>query len=397
MFDAPDNLPVEPNQGSGNTQPPQAPKAPAPAPEPQKMEGGINVPGTKEPEDIFADIKEPIKTSPQTPAPGTEPSAPKKGFPWKVILGIVIPLVVIGLGIGGYYIFQEYFAGQDASLVTDTGKTVAPTTIPSTSEPSDSPPINSPIPEPDEDKLAASQASMALLKAQAEEEQRQMEMATSAEMMDMQTLPDIGQPESATSSGVPEPIEAEEQVVFELVPGIDSDEDGLTNSEELLLGTDPNLADSDGDGYSDGSELNNGYDPAAPQMKLADSSAIKTEKIGTVVFTVPSAWKRNPGPAGSVILYTGTPASINVSMESYANGGSLVDWLIKNNPQTSSDDYSYGENKDGGELVYADDELTAWLLMGNTIYTLKYTPNGATSLDFATLFKYLAQSAAMSK
>jgi thiol-disulfide isomerase/thioredoxin len=42
----------------------------------------------------------------------------------------------------------------------------------------------------------------------------------------------------------------------------DKDEDGLTKSEELELGTDPELADTDGDGLSDGDEhLIHGTDP----------------------------------------------------------------------------------------------------------------------------------------
>ncbi|MDD5397063.1 MAG: hypothetical protein PHW24_03315 [Candidatus Moranbacteria bacterium] len=45
---------------------------------------------------------------------------------------------------------------------------------------------------------------------------------------------------------------------------IDSDCDGLTNSEEKLYGTDPNNSDTDGDGYSDGVEVKSGYDPLKP-------------------------------------------------------------------------------------------------------------------------------------
>ena len=43
----------------------------------------------------------------------------------------------------------------------------------------------------------------------------------------------------------------------------DSDEDLLTDSEELEYGTDPNNPDSDGDGLSDGQEVENGTDPLA--------------------------------------------------------------------------------------------------------------------------------------
>ena len=47
-----------------------------------------------------------------------------------------------------------------------------------------------------------------------------------------------------------------------LDPDADSDEDGLTDWEEIFLwGTDPNHADTDGDGIGDGDEIDNGSDP----------------------------------------------------------------------------------------------------------------------------------------
>lgn len=54
---------------------------------------------------------------------------------------------------------------------------------------------------------------------------------------------------------------------------LDSDQDGLSNQEEKLYGTDPDKADTDGDGYSDGAEIKSGYDPLkpAPGDKLMDS------------------------------------------------------------------------------------------------------------------------------
>lgn len=42
---------------------------------------------------------------------------------------------------------------------------------------------------------------------------------------------------------------------------MDSDGDGLSNSQESDLGTDPNDPDTDGDGYDDGSEVEYGSDP----------------------------------------------------------------------------------------------------------------------------------------
>ena len=46
-----------------------------------------------------------------------------------------------------------------------------------------------------------------------------------------------------------------------VAPDIDSDGDGLTNAEEMTLGTKPMVADSDGDGLMDGDEARIGTDP----------------------------------------------------------------------------------------------------------------------------------------
>lgn len=58
---------------------------------------------------------------------------------------------------------------------------------------------------------------------------------------------------------------------------LDSDQDGLTDQEEKLYGTDPHNPDTDGDGYSDGAEVRSGYDPLKPapgdKIVSADQSA----------------------------------------------------------------------------------------------------------------------------
>ncbi|CAA9567413.1 MAG: internalin, putative [uncultured Thermomicrobiales bacterium] len=45
---------------------------------------------------------------------------------------------------------------------------------------------------------------------------------------------------------------------------IDTDDDGLTDAEEVELGTDPTVIDTDGDGVDDATEVNAGTDPVDP-------------------------------------------------------------------------------------------------------------------------------------
>lgn len=48
----------------------------------------------------------------------------------------------------------------------------------------------------------------------------------------------------------------------------DTDKDGLTDIEELFIGTDRIIPDSDGDGYDDGEEIKAGYDPIRKDAEL---------------------------------------------------------------------------------------------------------------------------------
>jgi len=59
---------------------------------------------------------------------------------------------------------------------------------------------------------------------------------------------------------------------------LDSDQDGLSDTEEISYGTDPKKQDTDGDGYSDGAEIKGGYDPLkpAPGDKIVENSAEKS-------------------------------------------------------------------------------------------------------------------------
>ena len=66
----------------------------------------------------------------------------------------------------------------------------------------------------------------------------------------------------------------------------DFDQDGLSNEEEAVFGTDPYKADSDGDGYGDYTEISGGYDPLkpAPGDRLVEKKEEKSEEYRGVEY-----------------------------------------------------------------------------------------------------------------
>jgi hypothetical protein len=90
-------------------------------------------------------------------------------------------------------------------------------------------------------------------------------------------------------------VKSEEQ----LVAAVDSDGDGLTDQEEIRIGTDPKNPDTDGDGYLDGDEIKNGFNP----LKAADGKGSKSDKI---MFQSPKE-KGDTNPAYKVESVTSLP------------------------------------------------------------------------------------------
>jgi len=61
---------------------------------------------------------------------------------------------------------------------------------------------------------------------------------------------------------ISETVETEESLPSDEVVNLDSDQDGLSDADELnVYGTNPLKSDTDGDGYLDGEEVKNGYNP----------------------------------------------------------------------------------------------------------------------------------------
>ncbi|HFU4460717.1 TPA: hypothetical protein ACGO93_002229, partial [Streptococcus suis] len=76
----------------------------------------------------------------------------------------------------------------------------------------------------------------------------------------------------------------------------DDDGDGLSNGEELEIGTNPRNSDTDGDGRNDGDEVNDGTNPTDPNSIASsiDPIADVTGIVGQPLTAIPVTAKQIP-------------------------------------------------------------------------------------------------------
>jgi hypothetical protein len=131
----------------------------------------------------------------------------------------------------------------------------------------------------------------------------------------------------------------------QLATGIDGDEDedGLTNAEEILFGSNPRRADSDGDGWNDEAEFSEGTDPrdpashprlwvfAEPPLQIDLPSADRFGSAGAAIYVAqPPVQVDLPsedrfGSAGAKIFVARPPVEICLpSPESFGSAGAPV-------------------------------------------------------------------------
>lgn len=90
----------------------------------------------------------------------------------------------------------------------------------------------------------------------------------------------------------------------------DTDADGVADSTESAIGTDPKNPDSDADGFTDGQELANSYSPTG-QSKMPVDSSLQQRLKGRIVIDVNNkggAWYINPKDGKRYFLGNGAQA-----------------------------------------------------------------------------------------
>ncbi|MFW0862141.1 MAG: hypothetical protein ACKKL6_00990 [Candidatus Komeilibacteria bacterium] len=181
----------------------------------------------------------------------------------------------------------------------------------------------------------------------------------------------------------------------ELLSGLDSDSDGLTDIEENLYGTDSTLVDSDEDGYSDASELTNLYDPASAATLLADTEKvtqyINTEYNYSILY--PSEWtvRALTEDKMEVIFNSKTTEFIQILVLENPLGLSAKNWYL-----------SYNKDADPEELkevvlnnivgIQTGNGRYTYLALGSNVYSIIYNVGTTNQLNYQATYEMMLNS-----
>lgn len=212
------------------------------------------------------------------------------------------------------------------------------------------------------------------------------------------------------------PIEEEEEIVFEEeivdengLPDdsdmeiineinyvfIDNDLDGLSDEEEILLGTDFSMLDSDGDGYDDLTEILNLYNPIGDgRLNKNDNIAVYVnESFGYSVFYPVALEKSVLSDESSVIFSLNESSFIQILVEQNELDINIKNWYASRFFNLV-EPYQFIE-KNNWEGVYSEDGLAIHLMSlegEKNIYTILYSVPDNQPLIYANIFKMIVNS-----
>jgi uncharacterized protein YggU (UPF0235/DUF167 family) len=175
----------------------------------------------------------------------------------------------------------------------------------------------------------------------------------------------------------------------------DDDEDGLSNNEEALLGTNAKASDSDTDGFKDAEELNNGYNPAGPG-KITANESLATYLNTTFNFSLlyPKNWNKTIASTDDSVMFTADNHQfVQILVQPNSNQDDIVDWYKKtfNVQSVPNNQLVISEGWDG---VKAPESLTVYLTNKDKAYIYVVTYNLGTSkmLEYKNIFDEMVRT-----
>ncbi|MFO0764540.1 MAG: fibronectin type III domain-containing protein [Patescibacteria group bacterium] len=178
--------------------------------------------------------------------------------------------------------------------------------------------------------------------------------------------------------------------------GLDSDSDGLSDSEEAVFGTDARNPDTDHDGFLDGNEVFHLYNPAAQApVRLLDTTLVKnfSASLGWSLYA-PSTWTSSLDVADGqkASLVTGQGERFVIEVLPNAQKLSAQDWYLAAHTTTTADMLRQLTTKQGLEGVLSPDRLEAVFSWGEKVFTFRYDPGTKPYINYRTIYEMMLNS-----
>ena len=186
-----------------------------------------------------------------------------------------------------------------------------------------------------------------------------------------------------------------------IILSIDSDNDGLTDAEEVIFGTAPTNPDADGDGYRDGVEVANGYNPTkAGSSLITDSPFIISLSTnfdsGNYSLVYPKEWRASfVKDDKQTLISLPTGEVIKISLRANPDGLSAMSWYLRQYPETIVSRLKLVDNRQGTlSGVYSPDGLTAYLVgsIKDRMYVFEYLTGRNNEFRYPAILNMMIKS-----
>ncbi|MCX6779537.1 MAG: hypothetical protein NTU97_04940 [Candidatus Magasanikbacteria bacterium] len=212
--------------------------------------------------------------------------------------------------------------------------------------------------------------------------------------------PPVEVPVEATSTPAvvtPQPVSFAVFPFKNYTKAADTDNDELTNIEEVIYGTLADKPDTDEDGFPDGLEVINLYNPLGfKPVKLIDSGKVKNYVNPTYNYSVlsPLTWVVQALDANNeqVIFSSDTGEFIEILVEDNPLKLSVSDWYLGQSPGVSASDLKTVTTKDGLVGILSPDGLAAYLPFEDRIFVIYYNIGLQAEVNFLATFKMMINS-----